>query len=190
MMFSALIIMQKGKLVPELIAPCGMNCGICVAFFGYTMKGEKRKHQCCNCRSRDRPCAFIKKECDKLATKQIEYCFECIDFPCANLKTLDNRYREKYGMSMIENLKYIQTKGIDQFLFKVEPADDLYTVTFSNTGSNDGLVYFRVEEVWTRPIAMTSPILFIAGLLALFLFAAGLAILIAVCLKKPLGPNS
>jgi hypothetical protein len=27
----------------ELIAPCGMNCGICVAFFGYTMSGNKRK---------------------------------------------------------------------------------------------------------------------------------------------------
>jgi hypothetical protein len=33
--------MQKGKLVPELIAPCGMNCGICLSYFGYTSKGEK-----------------------------------------------------------------------------------------------------------------------------------------------------
>jgi ribosomal protein S27AE len=59
---------------------------------------------------------IIKEECDKLATKQIEYCFECTDFPCANLKTLDNRYREKYGMSMTENLSYIKAKGIKQFL--------------------------------------------------------------------------
>jgi hypothetical protein len=100
----------------ELIAPCGMNCGICVAFFGYTMRGRRRKHPCIGCRSRDKPCAFIKKHCDKLATKQIEYCFECPGFPCENLKTLDNRYIEKYGMSMIENLKYIQTSGIQQFL--------------------------------------------------------------------------
>jgi len=108
--------MQKGKFTPELIAPCGMNCGICIAFFGYTMKGGKRKHPCSSCRLRDSRCAFIKKQCDKLATKQIEYCFECADFPCENLEKLDRRYRDKYGMSMIENLRYIQTNGIRQFL--------------------------------------------------------------------------
>jgi hypothetical protein len=108
--------MQKGKFQPEFIAPCGMNCGICVAFFGYTMKGDRRKHPCNTCRSRKNQCAFIKKECDKLATKQIEYCFECRDFPCVNLRTLDERYKNKYGMSMIENLSYIQANGIEQFL--------------------------------------------------------------------------
>ena len=121
--------MQKEKFTPELIAPCGMNCRICVAFFGYTMNGKKRKHQCSGCRPRGwvrhingpktlnrTKCAFIKKHCEKLATKQIEYCFECIDFPCENLKNLDKRYRDKYGMSAIENLKYIQKKGINQFL--------------------------------------------------------------------------
>ena len=100
----------------KLIAPCGMNCGICVSFFGYTLNGRKRKHPCSSCRSRDKQCAFLKKQCDKLATKQIEYCFECTGFMCEKLKTLDKRYRDKYGMSMIKNLKYIQTNGIIQFL--------------------------------------------------------------------------
>ncbi len=108
--------MQQGKFTAELIAPCGMNCGICVAFFGYTMKGEKRKHACKGCRLRSSLCAFIKKQCAKLATRQIEYCFECTDFPCENLTTLDKRYRTKYSMSMIENLEYIQINGIKQFL--------------------------------------------------------------------------
>jgi hypothetical protein len=108
--------MRKEKFTPELIAQCGANCGICVAYFGYTLKGEKRKNPCSGCRSRVSQCAFIKKQCDKLANKQIEYCFECAGFPCENLKTLDNRYRNKYGMSMIENLRHIQTQGIDRFL--------------------------------------------------------------------------
>lgn len=108
--------MQKGKLVPELIAPCGMNCGICVAFFGYTLKGEKRKYPCSNCRARHSQCAFLKKQCEKLSTKQVEYCFECTGFPCENLRALDKRYRNNYGMSMIENLRHIQTRGIEQFL--------------------------------------------------------------------------
>ena len=114
--------MQKGKFTPELIAPCGMNCGICIAFFGYTMKGSKRKHPCFGCRSRDEKsldrskCAFIKKHCDSLANERIDYCFECAGFPCEKLETLDKRYMDKYGMSVIENLRYIQTNGIKQFL--------------------------------------------------------------------------
>ena len=104
------------KLNAKLIAPCGMNCGICVSFFGYTLNGRMRKHPCKGCRTRNHKCAFLKKQCDKLATKQIEYCFECLDFPCEKLTMLDKRYRDKYGMSTIENLKYIQTRGIKQFL--------------------------------------------------------------------------
>ena len=108
--------MREGEFLPELIAPCGMNCGICVAFFGYTMEGKERKHRCSTCRSRKSRCAFIKQHCHKLAAGQIEYCFECTDFPCANLRTLDNRYRKRYGMSMVENLVQIQTLGVRRFL--------------------------------------------------------------------------
>jgi hypothetical protein len=108
--------MRKREFVPELIAPCGMNCGICIAFFGYTLKDEKRKRPCNTCRSRDSRCAFLKKRCDELATKQIEYCFECTGFPCQKLRTLDRRYRERYGTSMIENLRHIQANGVKQFL--------------------------------------------------------------------------
>jgi hypothetical protein len=71
------------------------------------MNGKKRKHSCSGCWSRERPCAFIKKKCKKLASKQIEYCFECNNFPCETLITLDKRYTKKYGMSLVENLKYI-----------------------------------------------------------------------------------
>ena len=100
----------------KLIAPCGINCGTCIAFFGYTMSGKKRKHSCSGCWSRERPCAFIKKKCKKLAIRQIQYCFECNDFPCKNLETLEKRYTEKYGLSLIGNLRFIQKNGIDEFL--------------------------------------------------------------------------
>jgi hypothetical protein len=107
--------MQKNFL-PQFIAPCGMNCGICVAFFGYTLTGKKRKQTCNTCRSRKSKCAFIKQQCNKLASKQIEYCFECAIFPCEHLKKLDERYRNNYRMSMIENLNYIKSNGVNQFL--------------------------------------------------------------------------
>ena len=107
--------MQNRKFTSELIAPCGMNCGICVAFFGYTMEGKERKHICLGCRFRARQCAFLKKKCSRLATNQVEYCFECPSFPCENLKALDKR-DSKYGLSLIENLNYIKENGIEQFL--------------------------------------------------------------------------
>ena len=99
-----------------LIAPCGNNCGICVAFFGYTMRGRRRKQPCRGCRARKTRCAFLKQHCDALAKRRVHYCFECTEFPCERLTTLDRRYRDKYGMSVIENLKHIQRNGISQFL--------------------------------------------------------------------------
>jgi hypothetical protein len=108
--------MKSTRLAANLIAPCGANCGICVAFFGYRLDGEKRKKACPGCRSRTSLCAFIKKCCEKLSKNQVEYCFECADFPCQRLKTLDRRYRKNYGMSMIENLTNIHTGGIRRFL--------------------------------------------------------------------------
>ncbi len=36
--------------------------------------------------------------------------------PCKNLDRLDRRYRTRYGMSMVENLKETQTKGVENFL--------------------------------------------------------------------------
>jgi hypothetical protein len=52
--------------------------------------------------------------CDKRKGK---YCDRtCISFPCQRLKNLDKRYREKYGMSMIENLGQIELLGIRKFV--------------------------------------------------------------------------
>jgi len=50
----------------KMIAPCGMNCRICLSFFGYAVNGRKRKNRCIGCRPRDKQCAFVKKRCDKL----------------------------------------------------------------------------------------------------------------------------
>ena len=94
----------------ELIAPCGMNCGICIAFFGYTMSGKKRKMKCIGCKPSGKSCAHLKKYCKKLTNKEIEYCYQCSDFPCKQLQNLDKRYRERFNMSMIDNLVYIKRK--------------------------------------------------------------------------------
>ena len=103
-----------------LIAPCGMNCRICIGYFGYTMSGNKRKMKCIGCKPRDKGCAFLKKYCKKLSKKEIDYCFNCSDFPCSHLERLDKGYQERYNMSMIENLKKIRDNGMDSFLNEQE----------------------------------------------------------------------
>ncbi len=103
----------------ELIAPCGMNCALCSSYLAkkndIKEKGIKMPY-CDGCRPRDKKCAFLKKKCPLLLEKEIRYCYECSEFPCDRLKTLDKRYRERYRMSMIDNLNYIRDKGIDKFL--------------------------------------------------------------------------
>jgi len=103
----------------DLIAPCGMNCGLCSGYLAYANNLEKKRGKiihCTGCLPRNKQCAFIKKHCDLLINNKIRFCYECPDFPCKNLQTLDKRYRTRYNMSMIDNLEFIRDNGIDKFL--------------------------------------------------------------------------
>ena len=98
----------------RLIAPCGMNCRLCRAYI-------REKNTCPGCRGDDRLkpkyCVTCRiKNCEKIVSGTIKYCSSCKTFPCTRLKNLDKRYRAKYGMSMIANLKYINKAGIRQFI--------------------------------------------------------------------------
>jgi len=104
------------EMKEDLIAVCGMNCRICVGYFGYTMAGKKRKHTCSGCRISGKICAFVKKRCRKALKEEVTYCFECENFPCEIIEKLDKTYREKYKMSTIDNLKFIKEKGMEKFL--------------------------------------------------------------------------
>ena len=107
----------------ELIAPCGMNCGLCSGYLAFTndLKSQGiRMPYCVGCRPRDKKCAFLKKRCALLLSGKVDYCYVCDDFPCQGLINIDKRYRAYYKMSVIENLEYIKSKGIQQFLIKEE----------------------------------------------------------------------
>lgn len=106
-----------------LIAPCGMNCGVCSSYLAMKYDLKKKgfgKGYCAGCRPRGKNCAFMKKSCDLIGEGKIKYCYECGTFPCRRLKSLDERYREKYHMSEIENLIYIRERGVAAFLKKEE----------------------------------------------------------------------
>lgn len=103
------------QLSPDLlIAPCGINCRVCYAF-------QRSKNKCSGCRAedKDKPVSRVIckiKTCPKFIEKGIDYCGQCDEFPCKNLKNLDKRYQGKYFMSMISNQKMIADEGIEKFL--------------------------------------------------------------------------
>ncbi len=96
----------------SLIAPCSMNCALCQAYQGkgLTCKG-------CGSESARKSC----QQCSIRLCKEKKYfCFECKQYPCKRLKRLDQRYRERYHMSMLGNLKIIKETGLESFLLQQE----------------------------------------------------------------------
>jgi hypothetical protein len=104
----------KSAIKAQLIAPCGMNCGICMAYL-------RQKNKCPGCSGADADkspsCARCRiKNCSNLKKHKFKYCIECDKFPCALIKHIDTRYRTRYQMSMIENLGNIRKFGIRRFV--------------------------------------------------------------------------
>jgi hypothetical protein len=97
-----------------LIAPCGVNCGICKAH----LRKNKRCLGCLIKRSVHIACVIY--NCEKLKTIASGYCYECKEFPCRKIKHLDERHRRKMCISNIENLGMIKEKGVAYFLQKEE----------------------------------------------------------------------
>ena len=112
--------MGNTKLFEDpLIAPCGMNCGICIALqfakYDLNKRGYHRRY-CPGCRPRGKNCTFVASYCELMKDGLVRFCYECERFPCERLKRLDKRYSTKYGMSMIGNLNYIKKHDLDPFL--------------------------------------------------------------------------
>jgi hypothetical protein len=97
-----------------LIAPCGMNCGICLGYL-------RNKRKCPGCRGDDAQkmasCTrCVIKNCETLKSNKSGFCYECAIIPCLRLRQLDKRYRTKYKMSMLENLSQIKETGLNVFI--------------------------------------------------------------------------
>ncbi len=107
---------SKPKITSKLIAPCGMNCALCMAYL------LRKKDKCPGCRGDDdlKPgtclqCSVV--TCEIRKELNLKLCSnKCDRYPCKRLKNLDKRYRTKYNMSMLENLEYIAKSGIRAFV--------------------------------------------------------------------------
>ncbi|MHC1771177.1 MAG: DUF3795 domain-containing protein [Flexilinea sp.] len=97
-----------------MIAACGMNCGICIAYLR-----EKKPCSGCNGTNVNKTLHCIQcviKNCQLISESKNGFCYECSKFPCLRLQQLDKRYRTKYNMSMIDNLNMIKSDGMQKFL--------------------------------------------------------------------------
>jgi hypothetical protein len=98
----------------SLIAPCGINCGTCIAYIR-----DRNKCPGCLAPSENKPITrfYCKiKNCENLEKTNSKYCYECISFPCQRLKHIDKRYRIRYHTSLIQNLVAIKKKGMEDYL--------------------------------------------------------------------------
>lgn len=88
------------KISAEMIAPCGVNCLVCS---GHVHSEDK----CPGCRApREKITRKICRDCIKKKCafeRGLHWCFECSCFPCANIKKLDQRYRQNYDVNLIQN---------------------------------------------------------------------------------------
>jgi hypothetical protein len=98
------------------VAPCGINCSVCYCFL-------REKNNCKGCCGPDdkKPKHCVQcsiKNCALLAETRSMFCMGCEIYPCKRLKQLDKRYREKYKTSILGNLEFIRTEGLQTFIGK------------------------------------------------------------------------
>jgi hypothetical protein len=97
----------------RLIAPCGLNCGICHAYL-------REKNSCPGCYSVDENrwvsiARCIIRKCETIKLNESGFCYECEKYPCKRMKQLDKRYSSRYGVSNLKNLEYIRENGLPAF---------------------------------------------------------------------------
>lgn len=113
-----LVIFIRGKyflITFKSIAPCGMNCAICLA-------QQRDRNKCLGCREMSESKSSQCRKCIKMPGETIEenkmpFCSDkCEKFPCTRLKNLDKRCKNKYKISILDNLDNIKKFGITKFV--------------------------------------------------------------------------
>jgi hypothetical protein len=96
------------------LAPCGMNCSVCYAHL-------RKKNRCQGCRGQEECQPAYCRRCkirNCAISRGIDFCYECVSFPCTAIKQIDKRYRLRYQVSLIENAIRVKTVGVEQFLLE------------------------------------------------------------------------
>ena len=123
----------------NLVAICGIDCGICElytcghdhALFNklVSMDMPKEKLPCDGCRSVEGACPVIAEICEtyKCAIeKNVKFCFDCREFPCEKLHPAANRAEVLPHNMKIFNLCTIKRVGLDAFVEKSAEIKERY----------------------------------------------------------------
>lgn len=100
------------KLSPDLIAPCGICCHVCYVFL-------RQRNPCGGCRDASGNQPNHCRQCkirDCVDARGLTGCFECDSMPCPLITRLDRSYRQRYQVSLIDNLNTLATTGAKSFL--------------------------------------------------------------------------
>lgn len=95
-----------------MFAPCGMNCKVC---YKHCYHGEYCAGCLTNSMGKAEHCRKCKIE-DCVQSKGLNYCFECLEFPCKQIKYLEKSYNKRYQASLIKNSEFVQKYGLEKFM--------------------------------------------------------------------------
>ena len=109
--------MKNDIITAGMIAPCGLDCGICKRALAETDPcpgchgPDEHKPEFCSAK-----CGIV--QCRKRRENGYEFCDECPEYPCADVTEKENRYTSKYPLyeSPGKNLRDIRENGMEQFL--------------------------------------------------------------------------
>jgi len=103
---------MPSKIESSMFAPCGMNCIVCY-------KHCYHKKPCAGCLNSDlgkpehcRKCKI--KDC--VNEKGLTYCFECSEFPCKQINSLEKSYNTRYSASLVKNSQTVKETGLVNFM--------------------------------------------------------------------------
>ena len=105
--------MKMPESIEEIMfAPCGMNCKVCY-------KHCYHKKPCNGCLNSDAEKPEHCRKCkikDCVQSKGLDYCYECLDFPCKQIKYLEKSYNTRYQASLIENSEFVHKHNLKEFM--------------------------------------------------------------------------
>ena len=123
----------------RLVAPCGIDCGNCALYLSRhdsAIMGRllargipKEKLPCDGCRDVKGDCPVIAENCETytcVAQKQVDFCYECTDFPCTKLCPSSQRADVLPHNLKVFNLCTIERIGVGAFTESSADLERLY----------------------------------------------------------------
>ncbi len=93
---------------PAMLAPCGMNCMVCY-------KHCYHKTPCPGCLAGDAGKPEHCRKChikDCVRDRGLSYCFQCPEFPCKSIRSLEKSYTARNGVSLVQSSLTAKERGI------------------------------------------------------------------------------